>query len=183
MRNPFKSEERAKHIPTAVTKKEIEQMAELAKGQRVLEIGSLLGYSTTILAQVASIVHSVDPHEGYPADDPKPTLEPFLKNLQIAGVRSKVVVHIGTDKQVLPSLRNAYFGLAFIDITGLYEDTLASMYLAEDKLTHSGVLCVHDCGHPEWPGAMEAITDFATDQTREYRLVDKLAIFDRQTWG
>lgn len=170
-------------IPTAVTNREIEEMVQLARDKTVLEIGSLLGYSTHILARAARVVHAVDPHRGYPSHDPKPTLAPFMENLETAGVLDQVIVHVGYDYDVLPILRRGSFDLVFIDITGEFDDTYRCMVRAAPLLTHSGVLCVHDCGHPDWPGALQAVGKFSLERHRGYRLVDRLAIFDQQTWG
>ena len=168
-------------IPTAATPGEAAELQRLARGGVVLEVGSLLGFSTVTLAAVARRVHSVDPHEGYPAHDPRPTLEPFLANLREHGVRDRVVVHVGTDAEVLPALAPAQFTLAFLDLTGMYQDTLDAMERTRRVLRHRAVLCIHDCGHPDWPGALAAVDDFATHSGTTYRLVDRMAIFE-QTW-
>jgi predicted O-methyltransferase YrrM len=168
-------------IPTAVTPCEAAELQRLARGGDVLEVGSLLGFSTVTLARVARHVHSVDPHAGYPAHDPRPTLEPFLRNLREHGVRDKVTVHVGTDGEVLPALAPAQFDMAFLDMTGLYNDTYYGIERAARVLRHQAVLCVHDCGHPDWPGALAAVEDYATHHGTEFRLVDRMAIFE-QTW-
>lgn len=169
-------------IPTALTDAETAELQRLAAGKDVLEVGSLLGYSTVCLAQVAAHVHSVDPHVGYPVENPRPTLGPFMANLERYGVREKVTVHVGFDADVLPSLRHHQFDLAFLDMTGLYEDTLRGIRLTVPLLRHWAALCVHDCGHPEWPGALAAVEDFATAIGTTFRLIDRLGIFE-QTWG
>lgn len=169
-------------IPSAVTAAEVAELQGLAGGKRVLELGSLLGYSTIRLAEVAEHVVSVDPHQGYPAHAPRPTLIPFFRNIIRADVRDRVTVMVGTDTEILPLLATAQFDLAFIDLTGLYDDTLRAIRLTIPLLRHYAALAVHDCGHPDWPGALDAVEDFARDARTTYRLVDRLAIFE-QTWG
>lgn len=169
-------------IPTAVTPAEVRRLRELARGKRVLEIGSLLGHSTVALAQVAEAVVSVDPHEGYPFDNPRPTITPFIDNLVRYGVRDKVTVCVGTDADVLPFLTPHQFHLAFIDATGEYDVTLAAMRRCVPLLTHHAALAVHDCGHPDWPGALDAVADFACEKGTRFELVDRLGVFI-QTWG
>lgn len=169
-------------IPTALTDAETAELQRLAAGKNVLEVGSLLGYSTVCLARVAAHVHSVDPHVGYPAENPRPTLGPFMANLERYEVREKVTVHVGADTDVLPYLRERQFGLAFLDMTGLYADTLRGIRLTVPLLCHWAVLCVHDCGHPEWPGALQAVEDYAAEIGTTFRLIDQLGIFE-QTWG
>lgn len=168
-------------IPSALTPDETAELRRLARGGTVLEVGSLLGYSTVALAQVAHRVDSVDPHEGYPADNPRPTLSTFIENLVRHNVRDTVCIHIGYDKQVLPYLRRGMYDLAFLDLTGLYGDTYSCLWRVVPLLRHRAALCVHDCGHPDWPGAMAAVSDFAQNLGTVFRLVDRMAIFE-QTW-
>ncbi len=163
-------------IPTAVTPAEARALIDLARGKRVLEVGSLLGYSTVLMAEVARHVVAVDPHEGYPAGDPRPTLAPFLDNLSTHNVRRKVTVLVGTDAD-LPFLAPRSFDLAFIDTTGEYEDTWRIMHAVVPLLRPDGVLAVHDCGHPDWPGAEAAARDFSNTYALPFALVDRLAIF------
>lgn len=169
-------------IPTAVTERETQELQRLARGKRVLEVGSLLGYSTVRLAEVAEVVVAVDPHEGYPAHDPRPTLAPFLENLEWSGVRERVRPMIGRDSEILPFLAPGSFDLAFLDTTGIFEDTLRTITLCVPLLRHYGVLAVHDCGHPDWPGALAAVEVFSGGVGTDFRLVDRLGIFE-QTWG
>lgn len=164
-------------IPTAVTNAEAVELSSLASGKTVLEAGALLGHSTVTLALTAKHVVSVDPHEGYPEHDPRPTLQPFLDNLTRCGVRDKVTVCIGTHEDVFPYLDEDTFDLVFLDLTGHYEDTWDAMQRAIPLLTVTGVLAVHDCGHSEWPGVQQAVREFAEDVGGEPRLVDRLAVF------
>lgn len=168
-------------IPTALTEVEAWTLNELARGKTVLEVGALLGHSTVVMAHSAMVVHSIDPHEGYPVHDPKPTLKPFLKNLKKRKVRDKVVVHLGRDYEVMPVLESRQFHLIFIDMSGLYEDTRRAMEASTRLLRHHGTLVVHDCGHPEWPGVQRAVKDFALQHKSPYRMIDRMAIF-QQTW-
>ena len=68
-------------IPTALSAVEADALRSLSTGKNVLEVGALLGFSTVVMGQVANTVVSVDPHDGYPAANPRPTLEPFIANL------------------------------------------------------------------------------------------------------
>ena len=166
-------------IPTAITAAETEELQELARGCQVLEVGSLLGYSTVVLAQVAHRVFSVDPHGGYPTDHPRPTLPAFLQNLEDYHVLDKVVQIIGYDHWVVPSFRDKEFGLVFIDTTGTYNQTLDSAMMAWRVVAPGGHLAIHDCGHPEWPGAAAAVQQFSNYADREFRVVDRMAVFQK----
>lgn len=163
-------------IPSAMTDGEAITLEELARGARVLEVGALLGHGTVTMAQVAEHVVSVDPHEGYPRHNPRPTLQPFLDNLERYGVRKVVVPMIGYDFEVLPHLADNSFDLAFLDLTGEYTDTYHCIIRVRRLLRDGGTLAVHDCGHPEWPGVAEACEDllgeplFQVDTLRVYQV-------------
>ena len=150
------------NIPTGVSIQEIEELRSLARGKIVLEVGSLLGYSTVNLAQVAERVHAVDPHEGYPDHDPRPTLQPFIENLNKFGVRDRVKVHIGKAQDILPVFRYDYFDLGFIDVNGGYEDTLYCLKAVSYLVRPGGWLAVHDYGRvsPDCSGATRAVEEY-----------------------
>lgn len=169
-------------IPTALTDKEADELVRRAFGRSVLEIGALLGYSTVVLASAADRVISVDPHIGYPADDPRPTLNRFLRNLDRYGVRDTVTVMLGRDDEVLPLLAENQFDLAFVDCTGEYDTTLNAMKRATQLLKKGGALAVHDCGHPDWPGANKAVLEFARVHELFFHLTDRLAVFPDIPW-
>ena len=171
------------NIPTAVTGDEIQELQRLAAGGFVLEIGSLLGFSTIQLAMVADRVVSIDPHEGYPENDPKPTLHQFLSNLRIHGVRDKVSVCVGTDEDFLGFFDEEAFDLVFIDAMGTYHVTKHIMDSAWRLVSLSGYMAVHDVGHPDWPGAGQAVTEFCDHYKLPYQRVGTLATFNRNDVG
>lgn len=164
------------NIPTAVTQDEADVLYMLARNKTVLEVGSLLGFSTIVMAQSAREVHSVDPHVGYPHDDPRqrPTLVPFWNNLERYSVRDRVVLHVGTDEQVFPTMCQGFFDFAFVDLS-LTDGTTDRVIAWCKYLLHGlGTLAVHDYGHKEWPGATEAVDRLGLP----FRLVDTLAIIE-----
>lgn len=165
-------------IPSAVTTLEREKLRHLARGKRVLEIGALLGHSTVALAKVAEHVVSVDPHRGYPQGNPRGTLYAFTANLWRAGVLDKVTVIVDTHDRALPLLAGGQFDGVFIDCTGEYDLTVDVMAMSCRLLRHHGWMAVHDCGHPDWPGALKAVEDFG----RPFTLVDRLAVIEG-TWS
>jgi len=165
-------------IPSALEYREADVLRLYALNGQVLEVGALLGHSTVTLAQVADRVVSVDPHVGYPEADPRPTLGPFLANLERYGVRDKVVPCVGRDDEVLPFLRPKSFDLAFVDTTGKYSDTLRAALGCLPLLRDRGVLAIHDCGHPDWPGAIKAADRLVLVTGVKYELVNRLAVFN-----
>jgi predicted O-methyltransferase YrrM len=138
-------------IPTALTPAESAAIESLARGKRVYECGSLLGYSTVLMARVARSVLSIDPHAGYGED----TWKPFLANLDSYGVRHKVVAVRARAEELLPLLTGA--DLAFLDLTGegpLMEQCLRLAWRLCPKVA------VHDYGRGSCGGGTLAIDEF-----------------------
>lgn len=160
-------------IPTALTDAEAFELAKLSRDKTVLEVGSLLGFSTIVLARASKVVHSVDPHEGYPEENPRPTLAPFIANLERYGVRERVVVHVGRDDDVLPAFREGMFDFAFVDLSMTDGSTERAIRAAWGLLAWEGVLAVHDYGREDWPEATKVVDDLFEGPDE---LVDTLAI-------
>jgi hypothetical protein len=168
-------------IKTALTPMEADALRALSTGKTVLEVGALLGFSTVVMAEVAEAVVSVDPHDGYPTANPRPTWEPFHENLLRFGVADKVTVV----RDIFPS-QAATLALedegppqfAFIDADGTYETTSAILApLLDGRMAASAkFIAVHDYDLPEWPGAGEAVRDCVTQAGLKFGTVDTLAI-------
>lgn len=139
-------------IPTALTPRETDLLRQVARGKIVAEAGSLLGYSTVALAQVAHRVISIDPHNGYPTEAPRPTFAPFLHNLTRHGVRPRVDVVCGDARIELPKL--CPDGV-FLDLTG--ERSLTEECLAAARATGARWIGVHDYQRNGCHGATEAV--------------------------
>lgn len=147
-------------IPTALTPAETAALQAVARDKYVLEIGALLGYSTLAIAQTARRVVSVDPHKGYPADNPRPTWDIYCRNLRrypelrerIHPMKRRWQDAFGWGSWVYP------YEVVFMDLTGEYEDTRECLaYFAPEWGWVLKTIAVHDCGHPDWPGVMKAV--------------------------
>jgi len=172
-------------IPTGLTEPEAVALQQLAAGKRVLEVGALLGFSTVILAQVADEVASVDPHDGYPFNDPRDTWVPFNNNLLRYGVADKVLTYRDRYTARTAALIGDEWGapnFAFLDLDGTYENTFKVMELVAEHMAvpmddrEATILAVHDYGLPEWPGAGAAIRDYCTQTQTHFGLIDTLAL-------
>lgn len=171
----------ALEIPTALTPDETTKLQEIAAGKYVLEVGALLGYSTIALAQVAEHVFSIDPHDGYPENDPRPTWGAYIDNLQRHRVSEKVTPIKARWQDVaenggLP----VPYDVVFMDLTGRYEDTMALlMHLHPEWGWRLKTIAVHDCGHPDWPGVDRAVAEFRDfiGMHATFEQVDRLGVF------
>jgi predicted O-methyltransferase YrrM len=166
-------------IPTALTEPEGVALQQLAQGKTVLEFGALLGFSTVLLAQVASHVISFDPHTGYPTDNPRDTWAEFNQNLLRHGVAAKVSAYRHDHKYLSTAMQdegNDPIDLAFIDCDGEYLTTIQVIEAAAQWLSPDGLIAVHDYDLPEWPGAGEAVRDYCTQTGSRFGVIDTLAI-------
>ena len=137
------------NIPTALTLEETRFLQSKAQGKRVVEGGPLLGYSTVAMAQAGARVTSIDLHEGYPRGNPRSTLQPFLSNLQVYGVRDKVEVKVGDVRELV---KGVDADLALIDLNGKFGLTRDALRALKTR-----VALVHDAGRQSCRGVMEAI--------------------------
>jgi SAM-dependent methyltransferase len=157
----------AESILSAVTHAECEQLAHLAVGARVLEIGSYYGRSTVAMASTAIIVHSVDPHMGGPPEAPS-TLAEFLANLESFDLRERVVVHVATTNELADILQSEVFDLVFVDAMHQRPEVDFDLALAARSVCRGGTIAFHDYGrdgvmvgdtwHPF--GVTEAVDEF-----------------------
>jgi len=134
------------------------ELARLAGGKAVLEIGSYCGRSTICLAQEARNVSVVDTFQGDGTALPGNTLNLFKKNLRRAGIHDRVTVHEGLSSDVLPALPPV-FDLVFIDGDHSYESVMADARMAAEVIRPGGLLVFHDYGRPQDPGVTRAVDE------------------------
>lgn len=113
---------------------------DIARGKRVLEVGSYCGLSTLCLAQTAESVLSVDTHDGRGTAIEQNTLAMFRANLERRGA-SNVEVLVGTIDDVPAGLT---FDLAFIDGSHDYGSVRHDIDRALELLAPGGLLAFHD---------------------------------------
>jgi len=102
-------------ISTSVTAAEAAELARLAEGRTVLEVGSAYGYSAVVMALTGAQVTAVDPHGG--PGSCAGSYEAMVANLAAYGVADQVEVIREQSQQALPWLarEGLAFGLVFID--------------------------------------------------------------------
>lgn len=156
-------------IKSAVSSNEIAALQQISAGKSVIEIGSLLGYSTIQIARVAKHVVSVDPHDGYPYYNPTPTLPEFLHNLDRWGVLGVVTPIIDKAQNAPPHLTGS--DVTFIDCTGLYKDTRFCL-----EQIKSSIIACHDFGRVGCDGVDRAVLEYVKKFNKQLQVVDTLAI-------
>lgn len=156
-------------VPGWLTRCEGEKLAELAKGKRVLEIGSYCGRSTICLAQTAQSVASVDPHDGRGTVFKADTFEMFQSNLKRYGIKN-VESHRTTE------LPNDQFDLVFIDASHDYENVANDIERSMALLTSEGLLAFHDYKNTDDPGVTKAVDELLAVGGQLISTTDSLAV-------
>lgn len=131
-------------ISTSVQGIEAAELAALAAGKRVLEVGSAYGYSACVMALAgATSVTAVDPHTWIAG-----SREAMDVNLEACEVRDKVTIRAGFSYQVLPELVAAgeTFGLIFIDGDHSGQAVMHDGAYAVKLLEPGGTIAFHDYG-------------------------------------
>ena len=155
------------NIPTAITRRESNLIAELTAGKHVLEIGSYLGYSTVWMALNGAWVTAVDPHEWMD------TRLAFEENLTRYGVADRINAVFRPSQAVPTELDGFTWEAAFIDGDHSYENALFDLRLARNVVRPGGWILAHDYTFPGyngdgWPGVIQAVDEVLGD-LREVR--------------
>lgn len=159
-----------------------QELASLAHGKDVLEIGSFHGLSTICMAQTARHVDAVDPFDARDCLKlPRDTYADFLANIVRYGVNERISVHRGTSADILPRMIHGGYDLAFID--GAHDD--ASVWrdalLARPLLRPGGKLAFHDYLSARDPGVTTAVDRLIATGARLDRVTDTIAVLEWPT--
>lgn len=143
---------------------------DLARGKRVLEIGSYCGRSTICLAQSARSVVAVDPHDGRGTPRVKDTLETFGRNTIRHGFNGQITPVVGT----IADAPGGPFDLAFIDGShdchAVRNDIAGSL----ERLAPGGLLAFHD--YKRDPGVTRAVNELGAAGAELISHVGTLAV-------
>lgn len=161
-------------IPTALTAGETRLLQGMAAGRIVVEGGSLLGYSTVAMAQVARQVIAVDPHDGYPHFAPRPTLKAFTENIRRHQVAERVRPIVGIVAQAFPKLTA---DACFLDLTAAFGVTFEAI---EHAFQVAPIVAVHDYGRGGCAGATDAVDYFVRTRGLVVHRRDTLVILERR---
>jgi predicted O-methyltransferase YrrM len=121
-------------------------LARLARGAKVLEIGSYCGLSTVWMGRAAESVHCVDTFDGRGTPRPEDTYQEFLSNIRKFGLDSKVTCWVGStaDYSVSGYPSHELYNLVFVD--GAHDEASVEQDadLALSLLSNGGRIAFHD---------------------------------------
>jgi hypothetical protein len=144
--------------PGWLTEGEARELARIAEGGVVLEIGSYCGRSTLALASTAAHVYTVDHHRGsaehqgtQTAAGPMGTLPALMVTL--GGLWPDKVSVLLMDSESLKFLAPRSFGLVFVD--GDHSSKAVSRDLLLARQLAARYVAVHDYWAPGWPAVKE----------------------------
>lgn len=139
---------------------ELEKLADLACGKRVLEVGSFMGLSAWAMASVAHSVTCVDTFRANSAGqfqmETITTLPDFLK----ATERFRHVgYHAKTSEHAERHIGSTQWSMIFLDAMHTYEDVKADIERWWPHLESGGIFAFHDYGHSDFPGVKKAVDE------------------------
>jgi len=138
------------NIPTALSFNETILIKNLSRNKKVLEIGSLLGYSTINMAKEAKAVTSIDPHEGYPYKGAETTIFKFKYNLTRYNINNVKII-----QDIFENVKKEKYDFVFIDLSGKYELTKKVL----EYVQNIPVVVIHDFARQNCSGVEKAIKD------------------------
>jgi hypothetical protein len=148
------------------------ELARLAKGKRVLEIGSYFGLSTVCLARTAGEVVSIDTHDGRGTEIPQNTFPAFETNLRRYDVDHKVRWTVGT---VDDAHELGDFDLVFIDGGHDAESVGRDIAFALRSLAPNGLIAFHDYKSAD-PDVTQAVDALLGNGATLVSLTESLAV-------
>lgn len=157
-------------ISTSLTSREAAELAKLATGLEVMEIGAAFGYSTVILAHTAKRVTSIDPHQWLNS------YGVLMHNVGDYGVGHRVRTFVEGAETAVPHLagRGETFDMVWIDGDHEFLAVERDIKLALSVLRPGGILALHDLGETTCPGVLQAVT--AWGRTPDH-VTDTMAVF------
>lgn len=160
-------------------KEEMNLLYDLSTDKDCIEIGSLIGQSTCVLAPLAKKVFCIDCwsfdsdynllddamskdhysslHRQLEEKYGKSMFDVFIDNTN--KYEEKIVPIKGDSKEVHKYLNGDSFDLIFIDGDHSYDGTIADYNNFFSKVKLGGLICFHDYGGPGWPGVTKAVDE------------------------
>ena len=153
------------------------ELARLANGKRVLEIGSYAGLSTICMARTALHVTCVDYWDGRATGSPCNTLEEFKSNIKRHKVEQKIAIRYPSD--ILPYQQ---YDMIFVDGSHEEDDVYTDLVYAADMLAPDGIIVAHDYRPVQAgslicdPGVLAAVDRFVSHGAKLTHEIGSLAV-------
>lgn len=135
------------------------RLLTLSKAKKVVEVGSWLGESTSIIADFIKPegrVYVVDWFKGSPDTDLESIAQEtdiykiFDSNLKELNLRQYVHPFIMESHKAVDFIKDSSIDLVFIDACHKYESVKRDISSWMPKLRNGGIICGHDCESKEW---------------------------------
>lgn len=163
-------------ISTSLTVDERNELATLAAGRGVLEVGSAYGFSAIAMALGGAVsVLAVDPHTWCKTPS---SVDDMIRNVQAYGVNDRVNIVVNTFFNATLSLESQgrEFSMIFIDGDHSYATVKHDFTHAQRLIAPGGVIACHDyletCCCPEVKQALDELVPQGPAYT-----VDTLAVY------
>jgi hypothetical protein len=167
-------------IPGWLMPDEGKALADLARGKRVLEIGSFCGRSTVCMARTAEHVTAVDYFDGRGTPKPQNTRPIFDEIIKRHGVADKITaIHpddLGAKFDEYGNLQHANFDFVFIDGAHNRDAVADDIAKVLNLLKPDGLIAFHDYQRPTDPGVTEAVDAFVLDGAEILSITNTLAV-------
>lgn len=161
-------------ISTSLTAAETAELARLAAGADVLEIGSAYGYSACVMALAGGHVTAIDPHQQLNS------YGPMLANLHAYGVADRVSILVEDSGAMARLFEDGRaFDLIWVDGDHSEEAVRHDVRWAQRLLRPGGTLACHDYGEDTCPEVAVALNAWRTPP----KLVDTMALYGPGEWS
>lgn len=141
-------------MSSSITPREIAVLVDLARGRKVLEIGSAFGYSTIMMASVAESVLAVDPFT-----DQGVSFAAFDSNVSRSDWSHRINIEVARSQDYLPVLIGVgeQFDGIFVDGCHWRDAVDQDLANATKLVKPGGWIAVHDVGESDHPSVQEAV--------------------------
>lgn len=151
-----------------MSRNELGCLYDISDNKNVLELGSMVGMSSYVIASVAKSVSCVDiwsdtqehlVHDKQQADIYKSLLpqlpnmyDEFIKNCEVFIKNKKIIMYRGNTHDMSSKFNDGEFDLILIDADHSYEGVQKDFELYNHKIHKNGLIVFHDYGDSMWTG-------------------------------
>lgn len=174
---------------------ELSYLCDLCVNKKVLELGSMVGMSSYVIASVAQELDCVDvwsDTQEHLSHDPKqaqvyhsyiselPNMhEEFKKNCSEFLESGKITMHRGYTQKLADEFQNSHYDIVLIDADHSYEGVSRDYALYFRKVNPNGYVVFHDYGDEMWVGIMSFCHDLVNHGVvRFIENVERIAVFE-----